>query len=55
MSFKKNNKDAAKKIFIKPEKPKDTYQVCKKFGCGKRLKDYESLFSDYCFSHAQKK
>ena len=44
----KNSNSHFKKQFVQT-----TEQVCKKFGCGKKLKDYEALASDYCFKHAQ--
>lgn len=37
--------------YIKKKQPKQTEIICKKFGCGKRLYDYEALFSEYCIEH----
>jgi hypothetical protein len=34
---------------------KDTYPVCKKFGCGKKLTPMEYLCSEFCFKHQQEK
>jgi hypothetical protein len=38
--------------FRKP-KPQATETICLWLGCGKKLKDYEAVYSEYCFTHSR--